>query len=344
LLTFLCILSIAIAIDYSEKTDKFVKNKPSSAEVFQYYLDFAPYILSILAPMLFFLAVIIFTARLAYNSEIISFFNSGANFGRFLRPYIFCGIFAGGLLLYANHWLVPESNKGRYAFEEKFVNYQKKYSNNIYLRLDTETMISVETFRFNTNEGNNFSLEKYTGSGAQRSLSYKIDADKIIYLQGVNKWRLENYRRWDVNGKQEHYKEGKMMDTILNLQPDDFNISVTVKETLNYDEMQEFMDEEQLKGTGGVEFFQVEQYRRTSYAISVVIMVLMGAAAGSKKVRGGMGLNIVFAIALSALYVVFQQFSATFSTKGSLPPIIGTNIPNLIFLIVTIYIIRISSR
>ncbi|MBC8048177.1 MAG: LptF/LptG family permease [Fimbriimonadaceae bacterium] len=344
LFTFLVILAISIVIDYSEKTGHFVKKNPPSSEVFGYYMDFIPYILSQLAPLLIFLSVIIFTSRLAYNSEIIAVFNSGATYRRFLRPYIICAIFSGLLLLYANHWIVPEANKGKMEFEAKYIKPPKNFESNIHLRLDKNTFVSLERFKFKNNEGTNFTIEKYTGTGTEKRLAYKINSDKIQLLPGENKWRLNNYKRWEINGLQEGYTTGKILDTVLNMQPDDFDVSETIKETLNYAEMEDFIKEEKIKGTGGIEFFKVEQYRRTSYALSVIIMVIMGAAAGSKKIRGGIGLNLVFAIALSSLFVVFQQFSATFSTRGSLPPIIGTNIPNLIFLVITVYIVRNSSR
>ncbi len=86
----LIIISIAIVIDLSEKSEKFVERNAPSGEVVQYYLDFIPFIGSILAPLLTFLAVIFFTSRLAYNSEIIAMFNSGMHFRRFLRPYFIC--------------------------------------------------------------------------------------------------------------------------------------------------------------------------------------------------------------------------------------------------------------
>lgn len=342
--TFAAILAIAIVIDYSEKTDRFMKMKPPGDEIFGYYLNFIPYILSLLAPLLIFLSVIIFTSRLAYNSEIIAFFNSGANFRRFLRPYVICAVLSALLLLYANHWVVPEANKGKSEFEAKYIRPPKNYENNIHLRLNKNTLVSLERFKFSTGEGTNFALEKYEGTGADKKLLYKINSDKVTSMPGENKWRLTNFKRWSVDGLQEHYNEGKMLDTILEMKPDDFDLNEATKETLNYEELEKFMKEEKSKGASGMEFFEVEQYRRTSSAFSVIIMVLIGAAAGSKKVRGGMGLNLVFAITLSALFVVFQQFSATFSTNGSLPPVIGTNIPNLIFLVVTIFVIRSSRR
>lgn len=52
------IISIAIVIDLSEKTEKFVERSAPTMEIVQYYLDFIPFITSILAPLLIFLAVI----------------------------------------------------------------------------------------------------------------------------------------------------------------------------------------------------------------------------------------------------------------------------------------------
>lgn len=347
LFTFLIIISVAIAIDYSEKTNHFVKKNPPREEILGYYMDFIPYIGAILAPLLIFIAVIFFTARLAFNSEVIAFLNSGATFRRFLRPYILCGIISALFLLYANHWVVPEANKGKLEFEQKYIKAPKTIESNIHVRLDEHTLVSLERYKFSNDEGTHFTLERYEGVGKSKKLSYKINSDKVQLMPSVPgeyKWRLVNYKRWTINGLKENYSEGKTMDTVLAMKPDDFDLGTTVKETLNYEEMETFMHDEKTKGTGGLEFYRVEQYRRTSSAISVIILILIGASLGSKKVRGGIGLHLVAAITLSALYVVFQQFASTFSTKGSLPPLLGTNIPNLIFLIVTIFVVKASSK
>nr|HQU40595.1 LptF/LptG family permease [Chitinophagales bacterium] len=55
---------------------------------------------------------------------------------------------------------------------------------------------------------------------------------------------------------------------------------------------------------------------------------------------GGIGLNIVAAIAMGSLYVVFLQFATSFSIKGSLPPIIGANVPNFIYGAVALILFR----
>lgn len=269
---------------------------------------------------------------------------SGMSYRRFLRPYMICAVFSAGLILYANHWLVPVANKTRITFEDKYVRPPKSYGNDIHMRLDEHTFIALNRFKYTTGEGNNFSLEVYKGEGAERRLVYKINADRIQHIPGVNNWRLIQYRKWNINGLDEAFVKGRQMDTLLNMEPEDFEVNTIIKEALNYREIHDFISEEALRGAGGLEFYEVESHRRTASAISVIIMIIIGAIMGSQKVRGGMGLNIVAAIAMGAMYVVFLQFSSSFSVNGSLPPILGANVPNIIYGTVAIILFRKFNR
>lgn len=340
----LIIISIAIVIDLSEKSEKFVERNAPTPEVVQYYLDFIPFIASILAPLLIFLAVIFFTSRMAYNSEIIAMFNSGMNFRRFLRPYFICGLAAVAILLYSNYWLVPNTNKRKLAFEDKYIHAPKNYGNNLHLKLDKNTIISLERFRFKNNEGYNCSLEIFKGSGDNRALARKINAAKIQYNTEKNTWRFVDYKSWEIKGAAEKYTEGRNMDTVLNLVPKDFDADIRVKDVLTYNEMEAYIKEKENEGTGELEYFKVEQYRRASSAISALILVIMGAALGSRKIRGGNWFNIIAGVALSALYIFFLQFTTSFSINSNLHPVIGTNIPNMLFALIAIYLVKRASK
>jgi len=340
LFVHLVIILVAVIIDLSEKSEKFVERNAPTGEIVQYYIDFVPFIGSILAPLLIFIAVIIFTSRMAYNSEIIAMYNSGMAFSRFLRPYIFCGIAAVGLLMYSNYWLVPETNKRKLAFEDKYIHMPKNYGNNLHLKIDQNTVITLERFRFKSNEGYNFSLEQYRGSGKDRTLAKKINANKIVYDTEKKSWQIVDYRQWQIMGIYEKYSEGKRMDTLLNLEPKDFDADIRVKDVLRYDEMEEFIKEKEAEGTGELEYFRVEQYRRGASAASAFILIIMGAALSSRKIRGGNWLNIAVGIALGALYIFFLQFTTSFSINSDLHPLIGTNVPNIVFAVIAFYLAR----
>src|SRR5688572_7468011 len=64
---------IAVAIDTSEKADDFVKSGLSSYQIAsQYYLGFVPFIISMIFPLMVFIAVIFFTSKMAGKSELVA--------------------------------------------------------------------------------------------------------------------------------------------------------------------------------------------------------------------------------------------------------------------------------
>ena len=153
-----------------------------------------------------------------------------------------------------------------------------------------------------------------------------------------------DYTTWELDGLHEKINQGKEFDTLLALSPDDFEVDEWYKESYDYYEIQEFLKKEKEQGSGNLEEYEVESQRRTASAISILILTLIGATVASRKIRGGMGFHLALGVGISALYIVFLQISSTFSIKGSLDPIIGTNIPNLVFLIVALILIRLAPK
>ena len=67
------ILSIAVVFDMSENLDEFLsKEIPVKEIVFDYYFNFIPYFANLFSPLFTFIAVIYFTSKMAYNTEIIA--------------------------------------------------------------------------------------------------------------------------------------------------------------------------------------------------------------------------------------------------------------------------------
>ncbi len=84
------IILIAVVFDFSEKIDDFLeKSAPFKAVIFDYYMNFIPYFAVLFAPLFTFIAVIFFTSRMAYNTEIIAILSSGVSFPRLLDPILY---------------------------------------------------------------------------------------------------------------------------------------------------------------------------------------------------------------------------------------------------------------
>ena len=81
------LMTIIIVFDISEKIQSFMDNEiPLSIIVVKYYFNFIPYFVNLFFPLFTFISVIWFTSKLSGWNEIISFFNGGISFYRFLVP------------------------------------------------------------------------------------------------------------------------------------------------------------------------------------------------------------------------------------------------------------------
>ena len=92
LLTFIGILllfiPIGIMVSLAEKIGKIIDNEAPLGEIIVFYGNFSLVLGNILMPILLFLSIIFFTAKLAGNTEIVAILSSGISYWRFLRPYM----------------------------------------------------------------------------------------------------------------------------------------------------------------------------------------------------------------------------------------------------------------
>ena len=70
------------------------------------------------------------------------------------------------------------------------------------------------------------------------------------------------------------------------------------------------------------------------------ILTTLRVSLSSRKVKGGMGLNLGVGLALSFSYILFQTVSATFAINGNTPPIVAVWIPNILYTLIAIYLYR----
>src|SRR6195952_1993431 len=114
LFTIVTITIIAVVIDTSEKTDDFVKSGLTTGQIItQYYFGFVPFIISMIFPLIVFIAIIFFTSKLAGRSEIIAILANGVNFNRLLRPYLVGGLILGIVLWLGNPFGIPARTRLR---------------------------------------------------------------------------------------------------------------------------------------------------------------------------------------------------------------------------------------
>ncbi len=337
------IIGIVIIFDISEKIDDFVsKEAPLKAIIFDYYVNFVPYFMNMFSPLFVFITVIFFTSKMASDSEIVAILSCGISFHRMMVPYIFSATLIAALSLCLNLFVIPEANKTRLDFENQYIKTRyKSVGRNVHYQISPGEFVFAESFSSWNNTAYRFTLEKIEDN----VLVSKISAESAVYDTTNGRWKLKKYFIRDYKEDlSDAVRSGRQLDTLIDLSPKDFYLTEKTVETLTYNELNQLIDTQNMRGDANVKFALIEKNTRFALPFSAFILTIMGVALSSKKRRGGIGWNIGIGIALAFTYILFLRFSQMFVHTGALPPAIALWLPNVVFAIIAAFLYRIAPK
>lgn len=341
---------IAMVIDASEKADDFVKSGLTSSEIFtQYFAGFVPFIISMIFPLMTFIAVILFTSQMSTRSEIVAILSSGVPFNRFLRPYLAGALLLGGIFWYASRYYIPEANVIRANFQSRYIDSKNAYEisqfygkgSNYYIRIDSNSFAGLRNYDTATKSANGgFFLNRISGT----KVVYNLRADNLRWDTARKTWIMQNGAERSLRDARETLTTFQEREIRLNVMPSEIRPDKYLKDKMTTPELQRFIRAEEGRGTEGLNDYKVERYRRDATPFSVLILTLIGAVIASRKTRGGSGLHLAVGIVLAAVFVVMDKFSLTFSTKSNFPPMLAAWMPNILFSAVAVYLYRTAPK
>jgi len=333
-------LVVMVVFDISEHLDNFLKYHSSLHDiVFKYYAGFIPFYLNLLSPLINFLAVIYFTAKMANQTEIVPILSGRASFNRFLRPYFICATLIFTVSLFANLFLIPYTNKLKIDFENSHsFNADDPTKSEVHIQLDKHTFVYVQSFDNTVHTGYNFVMEKFDGD----QLKEKLTSATVSYDSVKRIWSIKNYSIKLVNGLKEKWIDGngKVIDTVLDMRPTDFIVYDNQYTAMSTHDLNINITKEKIRGTGALHEMLYDYYLRFVYPLSAYVLTLIAVSISSRKVRGGIGLPLGIGIFLCFTYIIVDRFSFVFAVKGNTPPIIAVCITNGLFGLVGLYLLK----
>lgn len=340
LFSILIFSMISMAIDFSDKISSFIEKPCTLKEiVFDYFPGFVLYITGLLLPLYSLIAVIFFTSRMASNAEIISIFNAGVSFGRLLRPYLIAAGIVAAAHLALSHFVIPKANKSRLWFERTYVWTDKKQvkKSNIHFLVAPDVKAYIRSYDDKTNKISEFRLEKFTGHQVESIL----ETEQAIWQADKGKWRFPTHSVRRFNGLDESFTHIKTpIDTAINLLPEDFIFYHNQNEEMTSIELSQAIARDRSRGFANTRQYSIELYRRTADAFTGVILTVIGLAVAGRKVRGGIGLHLAMGIGIGAMFILLSKFSVSFVSSGSAPVSIGMWLPNMVFAVVAIWLVK----
>ncbi len=340
LATLLLLLVIAM-FDTTEKLDAFLM-APLKETIFDYFASFLPYFANQLSPLFVFISVIFFTTKLADNSEIIAMLSSGITFRRLLRPYMIGAAIIAAMTFALSNYIIPPTNVKRIAYTNKYVkNKEVAYGTNIQLMVRPGEVAYFGRFDNTTKQGYRFSLDKFN----DKSIVSRLTASAVEYdTTRQYHWKLKDYMIRDFDGMNEKIRKGFSLDSIIPIEPKDFLISANDQEMLTTPQLTEYIRKQKMRGVANIKTFEIEREKRIAETAAAFILTLIGMSLSSKKVKGGMGINIGIGLGLSFSYILFSTITSSFAINGYTSPAVAMEIPNIVYLIIGIFLYRRASK
>ena len=337
--TLLILIPIAVAIDITEKIGKFLEhpNLGVSEIIGEYYIPFVLNYGNTFMPLALFLSTILFTSKLASNTEIVAIHSSGIPYQRFLRPYLFGAVFLGLVSLTVNHFFLHKSDKKFEAFKEAYLRKTKKsktYVNNVNLQLSDNDVVYFRNFNFDRKSGSDFSYQNFEGL----NLKYILISKTIKWNKKDSTFTLSNYKKRWLYQKKDSIEVGKKLDTTFNFFPKDLlYVDYLANEMPSY-QLYKHIKVSEDRGVKNLNKYRVELYSRTTLPVSSIILTVIAASLASRKRRGGMGINLASGISLMFMYVFFMKITEVLGAAASYNPLFMVWVPNILFGVVAVYL------
>lgn len=332
------IIVIVVLFDYVEKVDDFTElHAPLSAVIFDYYLNFIPYFINQFSCLFTFIACIFFTSKLAYQTEIVAMLSGGMSFRRLMWPYFLGALIIGTMSLAMNLWLIPITQQNIVDFEAQYIKRRQnvQFDRHIYRQIEPGTFAYIRGYQHKAQRASFFALEEY----AEGSMVRVLEAADVKFDPETKRWTAPRYTKREFDSlRVETFTQHRNLDTLINLEVTELGRINELIKTMNIHRLNEFIAQQRAKGSDSINLIQVEQHARYAYPLGTFILTLIAVSLSSRKVRGGTGLHIGVGIALCFSYILFYRFFEEFAKSGSLPVGVAIWLPNLIYLVIGVYL------
>lgn len=333
------VMSISIVIDISERLREFSRPE-TDLTVWKIATEYYPYFfihyMNMFSSLIIFLAVLFFTSMMAQRSEIIAILSNGVSFRRFTRPYMIVSTVLLVFSLLSNHFWVPEANKRRIHFENKYI-WPVKAIDNTNLQLDDSTIIHYSRFSPLDHSVSRLWVENWRMNENGLYTMYKDMQVHVAKGDSLsNNWSLTKVFIRYINDSSEVVKMIPQVDTVLHFNSKELGIANNATVAMTTPELMKYLNKEKNKGSNKVVSIELTLHERTAYPFAAYILTLMGLAVASRKSREAVGKSIFFGLLVSFAYIFFMKMMTVAATNVGVAPAIAVWVPNVIFAVVAL--------
>lgn len=312
------------------------------ARLFVYSL---PGVVVLTIPMSCLLSSLLGFGNMSSNSELVALKSAGLSFGRIVRPLVCAGVLISIAAFLMNETLVPLSSRAaanvlRY---DVFQQTPPLFKENVFIRNESggvlQRVIYIDMVHPRTGKMENILVQEFTNGEIRQFIS----APRGDWTDGA--WWLEDGQVFEVgeNGEVRSLFSFKRQMLSLAMQPSEIESKTADPSEMSLKELYWTIQNASKQGNDTGKLWML-LHLRVAVPWASVVLVLVGAAVGSRPQRSSSSMGLGLSVIIVFAYYVVLSLCQSLGEANFLPGVVAAWIPNASFLIVGFILTRRANR
>jgi len=339
-MTVLSFTVIFVTVNAFDHFSRWVDKNVTAITFMRYYFYGLPYIIILVTPIAVLICSLLLVAGMAKNNELTAMRASGVSIPRIFVPLLFIGFVISVFTLFVGDFVVADANY--LQMQVKRVEIDGRDPINYLMRNDfahrTLDGAIVEVGLFDGRQAN---ISRAVVEWFDDSLRVirRVDAQRLTYIDSVWTGISAEERRFSPSGEMSFTLHDTLSLREITDTPEDFGSRRKSASEMNIFELWDHIG--RVRGAGGNPTGDLVEFWLTIFfPFSALIMVLVGAPLATSNPRSGKSTSIGLAVLLGFIFFSLARFGQTLGHKGALEPILAAALPEVVFIILGIWLFR----
>ncbi|MDR1885808.1 MAG: LptF/LptG family permease [Synergistaceae bacterium] len=317
----------------------------SMAIVIRLFIYSLPSVVALTIPMSCLLASLLGFGNMSANSEIVAMKSSGISFGRIVTPLVVAGVFVAIFAFAMNETIVPLSERAaanllRYRV---FRQVPPTFKNNVFIREEShgalQRVIYISEIYPRSGDMREVLVQEFEGGRIRRLIS----APRGSWVDGV--WWLGDGSVFDVasDGSVDMLFIFDRQKLNLDMNPDEIDSNASDPDEMSLGELHATIRNAEKQGNEAGKLRMLFNLR-IALPWASVVLVLVGAAVGSRPQRSSSGMGLGLSVVIVFCYYVIMSFCKSLGEARFMSAPVAAWVPNVVFLLVGVWLIRRANR
>jgi lipopolysaccharide export system permease protein len=332
LLAILAFLVIYVTVDVFEQIDEWLDKEAALRDVLRYYYYSIPLMLSYVTPVAILLASIFAMGGLARRNELTALLAAGVSLKRVALPVLLASLGVSLLLILFDETVVVHANRERKEIKHFDIEHKKRLDpglkKNLHYLGEEGMVILARRFVYATRTMDDVVVQQFRNNTLARRLEARRarwNGSHWVFYEGFD-------RTFEGDSERVEPFRQKVVPEIVE-RPEDFAKREVDRENMTVPELRDYIRKVARSG-GEIAPYLTELYFRFSFPLAGAIFALLGVPLTARRRKISLASGFGQALVVSFLYYAVLRMGRSLGSQGVLPPLLGAQAGNILFMIV----------